>query len=314
MWPGEQQPNPYQQPAPPPQQQPNPSLRPGPSHQQPPWNAPTAGSGGPVPQPGGGSGGRGRTAWVAVVAATAVVVAAGMTGLLLLGGGDGSTEAAPTESVSPRASATNPRAGGDAEPTIAGWRTVVNPDIGVAFDVPAAWALKEPGWVSYVAEDDDGEENILVGMRAPAFLKEEWCGADDDKDGHLDHWWLAAAGTRSDRNARSTEEIARTDSRTWVYGAYTQPDKSLVESAEVESYTTNSGLTGSLGTARSAGVEKTGKCRTDGKSTTFAFKNAEGDFVAWSFVGPAGVSEEVPEVTVRKILGTVRLYEDPTTS
>lgn len=191
---------------------------------------------------------------------------------------------------------------------------MVNPDIGVAFDVPAEWALKEPGWVSYVAEDDDTEENILIGMRAPAFLKEEWCSADDDENGHLDHWWLAAAGTRGDRNARSTEEIARTDSRTWVYGAYTQPDESLVESATVKSYTTASGITGSLGTARSSGVKKTGKCRTDGKSTTFAFKNAEGDFVAWSFVGPTGVSEEVPDATVRKILGTVRLYEDPTTS
>ncbi|UUU20525.1 hypothetical protein [Streptomyces sp. DSM 40750] len=316
MWPGEQQPNPYQQPPPPHQHQANPYQRPSAPHQQQvPWSTSTAGTGGPTPQPGGGGGGGSRrTTLVAVVAATAVVVATGVAGFLLLGGGDGGSQATPTESASPRASETNPRSGDGTEPTIAGWKTVVNPDIGVAFDVPAEWALKEPGWVSYVAEDDDTEENVLIGMRAPAFLKEEWCSADDDQNGHLDHWWLAAAGSRGDRNARSTEEIARADSRTWVYGAYTQPDKSLVESAKVESYTTNSGIAGSLGTARSAGVEKTGKCRTDGKSTTFAFKNAEGDFVAWSFVGPTGVSEEVPDATVRKILGTVRLYEDPTSS
>lgn len=66
------------------------------------------------------------------------------------------------------------------------------------------------------------------------------------------------------------------------------------------------------------GVARTGRCRTDGKSTTFAFQNAEGDLVAWSFVGPTGVAEEVPDATVGKILGTVRLSErlseDATTS
>jgi hypothetical protein len=75
--------------------------------------------------------------------------------------------------------------------------------------------------------------------------------------------------------------------------------------------TAGSGLTGSVATSRSSGVTKRHKCDSDGKATTFAFKNGDGDFASWSFVGAKGVGEEVPDVTVRKILNTVRLYTPP---
>ncbi|MFE5400444.1 hypothetical protein ACFQ9Z_03400 [Streptomyces sp. NPDC056580] len=74
--------------------------------------------------------------------------------------------------------------------------------------------------------------------------------------------------------------------------------------------TTASGVTGSVATSRSSGVPKHGKCAYDGKATTFAFKDADGAFLAWSFVGAAGVSQEAPDTTVRKIMATVRLYEE----
>ena len=323
MWPGEQPPggeqnpqdqnpqhgNPYQQPG---YQQPNPyQQQPGP------WNAPTVPAGAPLPPPRDGGDGN-RTKLVAIVTAAAVVVAAGVTGFVLLGGDhDDKADPGPTASSSGQPSSaekSDPR-GTDAEkPTVAGWKAVVNAQKGIAFDVPAEWALTSPSWVSYVAEDDDPKETPLVAMMGPAVLKEKWCGADEDKDGSVDYTPLAQAGTKGNKAARSTEEIARTDSRNWVYGAFTQPDKKIVTTGPVSPYTTASGVTGSLATSESSGVVKKDKCDSDGRATTFAFENSAGDFVSWSFMGAKGVDEEVPDATVKKILSTVRLHNDPSGS
>ncbi|MET9355768.1 hypothetical protein ABZY14_22710 [Streptomyces sp. NPDC006617] len=311
MWPGEQsstggpdprQPNPYRQPGY--QQQP-----PYAGQQQPaPWNAPTVTSGGPA----GRGPGSGRTKVVAVVAAAVVVVAAAVTGVVVLGGGedDGARPGPASSSAASAPSATDdPRGGDDApKPTVEGWTVVANPDHGIAFDVPASWVPQSRDWVTYVAEDDDPDEKPLVAMKAPAVLKEKWCGSDGDRDGSVDHTPLASAGTRGNNGARSTEEIARTDSATWVYGAYTQPDRDKVSTGPVTSFTTASGIEGSLATSRSSGVAKKGKCDVNGKATTFAFKSADGDFVSWSFFGAAGVADEVTDATVRRILATVREY------
>ncbi len=286
MWPGEQPtgggPDPRHQP------NPDPHARPG----VPPsggWHAaPTT----PVPAPPGGGGGSRRTAVIAVVAAAAVVVAAAVTGTVLLGGeGTGRTVPGPAASTgstgSPAGPGDDPRGGdGVPRPTVQGWKTVVNPDLGIAFDVPASWERQSPDWVSYVAEDDDPEEKPLVAMKAPAVLQEQWCSFDDDRDGSVDHTPLATAGTRGNNGARGTEEIARTDSANWVYGLYTQPDRAKVSTGPVASFTTASGVTGSVATSRSSGVARKDKCDSDGKATTFAFKSADGDLVSWSFVGP----------------------------
>lgn len=302
MWPGEQpaaggpdsrQPNPYQQ------QQPYAEQRPAS------WNAPTVTA---APPPGGGPGG--RTKLVAIVAATVVVVAAAVTGAVLLGGGeDDRAEPGPTASSAPASAADNPRDGDDGpKPTVAGWRVVANPDDGIAFDVPSSWVPQSPTWVTYVAEDDDPEEKPLVAMTAPAVLKEKWCSADSDRDGSVDHTPLASAGTRGNDGARGTEEIARNDSAAWVYGAFAQPARDKVTTGPVTSFTTASGIKGSVATSRSSGVEKKDKCDVDGKATTFAFEAADGDLVSWSFFGAAGVGDEVPDATVRKILATVREF------
>ncbi|MEW2257283.1 hypothetical protein [Streptomyces sp. NPDC047869] len=323
MWPGEQPPgsgqqhNPYHQPG----YQQYPQANP--YGQQPQWGQPGP-AGAPQPQPprsgGGGGGGGGRTKLVAIVAATAVVVAAGVTGFLLLGGGkDDEARPGPTaSSASPTASASaspsgedDPRSAGSAEkPAVAGWKVVVNPDTGVAFDVPPEWQVRAKTWVTYVTDDSDPDEKVLAGMKAPAVLKEKWCGSDDDKDGRTDYDPLANVGTRGDKDATGTAKMAREQSANWVYGWYTQPDRETVRTGPVTSYTTASGVTGSVATSRSSGVPKHGKCDYDGKATTFAFKDADGAFLAWSFVGAAGVSEEVPDTTVRKIMATVRLYKE----
>ncbi|MFD5709449.1 hypothetical protein ACFWHW_03490 [Streptomyces pharetrae] len=330
MWPGEQPPtggpnprdpqggpqgNPYRQPG---YQQPTrygsrapqasavPPAPSGPAS----WNAPTL----PATAPGGdGRGARDgrRTKAVAIGSAAGVVVAAAVTGTVLLGGGREGAAPAPepvTSSAAPSATG-DPRTGDGPRPTVAGWKVVVNPDLGIAFDVPADWALQSPDWVSYVTEDDDPLEKPLVAMKAPAVLKEKWCSSDGDRDGTVDDTPLASAGTRGDNGARNPAEAARADSANWVYGLYTQPDRGKVGTGPVSSFTTASGLTGSLATSSSSGVERRGRCGSDGKATTFAFENPDGDVVSWSFAGADGVGDEVPDTTVRQIARTVRLYD-----
>ncbi|MFI1223663.1 MULTISPECIES: hypothetical protein [unclassified Streptomyces] len=280
-----------------------------------PWSAPTVPAGlpphpGPTP-PGGG--GRSSTV-VAVVAATAVVLAAGITGYLVLGGKDDKKpEAGPTaaDSRSPSASPGAPRGGSEDEPAplVPGWKTVVNPKRGIVFDVPVSWALKPTGWVSYVAENDDPEETPLVGFSAPAILKEKWCRSDEDGNGIQEETPLAAAGSRGEAAARSTAEAARENARLWVYGSYAQPSKEKVTTGAAKPFTTKSGITGSVATATSTGVDGTGRCAYDGKATAFAFESPAGETVSWTFVGVRGVDDEVPESTVRKILGTVRFLD-----
>ncbi|MFD9075527.1 hypothetical protein [Streptomyces lasiicapitis] len=305
--------NPYQQPG---YQQPNPYQQPG--YQQQPvagqqgqWAAGTAPAGAPQPPDGGGSGGN-RTALIAVITAAAVVVAAGVTGFLLLGGDkDDSAEPDPARSSSSPAPTDADRRGKDGgpKPTVPGWKTVVNPKRGIAFDVPAQWSLKSVDWISWVSDDAGPEDNRLAAMAAPAYLKEQWCAFDENKDGTNEYMALAGAGTRINRGSKTTEDVARDNSTAWVYGAYAQPERKKIKAGAVESYTTKSGIKGSLAAAESSGVTKREKCDTDGKATVFAFKDAGGEFVSWAFHGAKDVKEEIPDTTVRKILSTVREYK-----
>ncbi|MFF1488610.1 hypothetical protein ACIGZH_23185 [Streptomyces sp. NPDC058319] len=274
-------------------------------------------SGPPGPQhpPGGG---RNRTALIAVVAAAAVVVAAGVTGYAVLGGKDDKagpdpTTAPTTSSPSAQQSSANPRGTDGDTATVKGWKVVVNPEAGIKFDVPPEWGLKSTGWVTFVADDKDPDDKPLIGMRAPAFLKEQWCASDEDRDGRVGYTPLAGAGSRGNNGAKNTEDIAHDDPRTWVYGQYTQPDKAKITSGPVEPFTSASGLKGSLGSAWSTGVGTAKKCVTNGKAWTFAFKNAQGDLQSWSFFAAKGVDGEVPDATARKIAATVRTYQPPST-
>jgi hypothetical protein len=313
--PGYQQPNPYQQPG---YQQPNPYQQPG--AQQ--WGTPSPMG---APQPPSGGGGGNRTKFVAIGAATAVVVAAGVTGFLVLGndGKDdnagGNTKASPSASkrTTPSAPASeNPRGTETEKPTVPGWKVVANPKWGTAFDVPPDWDVKSPGLLIGFEDDSakaDGKP--LITMSAPAFLKEKWCTSDDDKDGRPDDKALAAAGTKGANGAKTTDEVAVNQVAWWVYGGYTQPDKkSVTYDKKAKAYTTASGIKGSIAWARSENTPQRGKCASDGKAVTFGFKNSAGDFVAWSLYGATGVKDEVPDATIAKILSTVRLHGDPTAS
>ncbi|WP_208853467.1 hypothetical protein [Streptomyces bacillaris] len=278
----------------------------------PPWAAPTVPSGVPAhplssaPRPPRQGGGR-PTAVVAVCAVAAVVAAAVVAGFLVFGGGDDGKPAAgptPADSVAASDGPADPEG-----PLVPGWKTVVNPTRGIAFDVPAEWAPKPAGWVSYVADDSDPDEKPIVGFSAPAILKEKRCLSDDDHNGTQEETALASVGSRGEREARNAEEAARENARLWVYGSYAQPHEDKVTTGPAEPFTTRSGLTGSVATATSSGLEAKGRCDFDGRATAFAFKDGKGQLVSWTFVGVRGVTDEVPDQTVRKILSTVRLVE-----
>ncbi|MEU1018435.1 hypothetical protein ABZ383_22330 [Streptomyces sp. NPDC005900] len=337
--PGYQQPNPYQQPGY--QQQPpggypqQPPAAPAGGYQQPhpgafsqpeqsQWSAPTPAAGLPQHSGGGqGGGGGNKTKITAIVASLAVVVAAGVTGFLVLGGDkddkdDKAAPAKPSKSATEKPSPTptgggNERGeGGEDKPTIPGWQVVVNPKWGTAFDVPADWVLRTPD--TFIGFDDrkDKGAKAIIGMSAPAIYKEKWCTSDDDKDGTSDDTELAAVGTKGQNGAKNTKDIARNDSAWWVYGGYTEQtkaDKKKIKIGKVEDFTTESGIKGSVATSTTSGTATSAKCDSDGKATTFAFKNEAGEYVAWTLYGAKGVKDELSDATVKKILSTVRWSE-----
>ncbi|MEU6599359.1 hypothetical protein [Streptomyces flaveolus] len=321
--PGYQQPNPYQQPG----YQQYPQAGPygqqpqaGPYGQQPQPGQPP---GAPVPQP--PQGGGGRTKLVAIVAATAVVVTAAVTGYLVLGGTkddeadngkDGQhTSPSPTATgpASPTSSATgDPRGNATEEPTVAGWKVVVNPKYGTAFDVPADWEVERPGVFSFFEDETKGDGSAYIGFSGTTFLKPDYCTSEENgtKESHA----LAAGGTKGENGAKDTASIARGDSATFAFGGYTDQSeaaKKYLRIGKAKPFTTASGVKGSVATSYVMGVPKKNKCDTDGKATTFAFKNSTGSFVSWTFYGAKGVEDEVPDATMNKILSTVRLHGDP---
>lgn len=280
------------------------------------------------PQPPGGGGRGNRAKAVAIAAATAVVVAVGFTGVLLLGGdkddnadgGSGNTKASASTSKSATASAPasdNPPGSKTERPTVPGWKVVVNPKWGTAFDVPPDWEVKSPdlliGFEDVKVDYSDPKNwgKTIIVMGAPAVLKDNWCLSDDDKDGRVDTTALAAVGTKGAKGAKSTGDAALSQVDRWVYGGYTQPDtKSILRDATAKPYTTKSGVKGSIAWARSRNTPLKGKCASDGKAITFGFENSAGDFVAWCLYGATGVKDELPDSTITKILSTVRLHGD----
>ncbi|MEU8953816.1 hypothetical protein AB0C93_05885 [Streptomyces sp. NPDC048518] len=261
---------------------------------------------------------------IAIAAATAVVVAAGVTGFLVLGAdkGDKESSAAPQKSPGGSEGPEDSTDGGGENvrgndngmrPTVKGWQVVVNPKRQIAFDVPPGWEVRPAE--SAVAFEDVKTGEPLVTMSAPAYFKSKWCSSDDEKDGRKEDKALSAAGTKGANGAKNTGEVAVNTVGWWVYGPYTQPDKkSLSIDEKAKPYTTTSGVKGSIAWARSTNAPHRSKCDSDGKAITFGFKNPEGEFVAWSLYSATGVKEEVPDSAIMKILSTVRWAEDSSES
>lgn len=331
MWPGQQPPggeqnpqhNPYQQPG---YQQPNPYQQPGyqqpgPYAQQPQWGA-QAPVGAPQPAPGGGGGGGGgnRTKLVAVVAAAAVVVAAGVTAFLVLGDKDKKDEAnkpsSPATASSSGSSASptdvDPRGDETEKPTIAGWKVVVNPKWGVAFDVPSDWDVPSPR-LAVAFDFPKTEKDKGITMSGLAEYKSKWCTSDDDRDGRTTDTPLGVVGTKGASGAKDTDEIAINTPPWWIYGGYTMPDKKSISwDKKATPFKSASGVEGSYAWAQSTHTPRKGKCVTDGKALTFGFQNSAHDYVSFNFYGATGVKDEIPKATVLKVLSTIRLHGTPT--
>ncbi|MFH8616295.1 hypothetical protein ACH4E8_14635 [Streptomyces sp. NPDC017979] len=344
MWPGQQPPggenpqhqNPYQQPGYP--QQPNPYQQPGhqqPGHQQPgyqqpnPYQQPTVSQyavPGPPQPPQPPQENKKKTALVAIVAVAAVVATAAVTGVVVLrdddGDRDGSDKGAGAASSAPPASASpsepakepsptaddNPRGGATARPTIAGWKVVVNPKHGTMFDVPPEWELQGAGVSTGFSDEKKGDGSPVVAMSATAHLKNKWCEADSNGDGKNETWRLASSGTKGGKGAKDTATAASNEAVNWVWAAYAQTEpKGVVRATTAKSYTTKSGLVGSVATATAVGTKKPTKCDTDGKAIAFSFKDAAGEIKSWVLYANTGVKEELPEATIQQVLSTVRL-------
>ncbi|MGW2747065.1 hypothetical protein [Streptomyces sp. NPDC001450] len=333
MWPGQQQPpggeqnpqnNPYQQPG---YQQPNPYQQPdyqqpSPYAQQPQWGAP-APAGVPQPSPGGGGGvgGGNRTKVVAIVAAAAVVVTAGVTAFLVLGDKDKKDVAdkpsspatsSPSGSSASPSTDDDPRGNETEKPTIAGWKVVVNPKWGVAFDVPSDWEVQATG-LAVGFDFPKSEKDKGITMSGLAEYQSKWCTSDDDKDGRTEDTPLAVVGSKGASGAKNADEIAINTPPWWVYGGYTMPDKKSISwDKKPTPFTSASGVKGSYAWAQSTHTPRKGKCVTDGKALTFGFKNAADDYVSFNFYGATGTKGEIPKATVLKILSTIRLHGTPT--
>ncbi|MEV8533321.1 hypothetical protein [Streptomyces sp. NPDC051211] len=325
------QPNPYQQQSGYGQQQPGygypqqPAPQQGYPQQPPapqPWGPPPAQP--PLPPQGGGSGSSASTKSVAIIAASAVVVAAAVTGAFVLTKDDDKkTEAdgkpqnsasAPADQPASSAPATspsatgNPRAGGSIPPVIPGWKVVINPKYGVAFDVPPEWKVLGSGVSSGIEDESRTDGMPVITMSAPAYLKEEWCTVDADKDGDTEEWSLAATGVKGANGAKDTGQAAYDNTGSWVWAGYAQKEpKGTTKVTQPKEYTTKSGLKGHMVTSTATGVKKPHKCASDGKGIGFGFKTANGDFASWVMYGAAGVKDEYQNDMAEKVLSTVRL-------
>ncbi|MFF2522782.1 hypothetical protein [Streptomyces liangshanensis] len=345
--PGYAQPNPYQQPGYqqqpgyPPQQPPPPQPgqqgqqgQPGqPGYpQQPgqpvgpnPYQQPTvpqyAVPGGPGPGGPGPSGGGKKTTVVAILAALAVVVAAGVTGFLVLGGKDDGAkdtkadDQKPSVSAKPSTSspAANPRDGSQAaKPQIAGWKVVSNPKYGTQFDVPADWEVEKPGFSTLFEDRKKGDGSPVFSFSAPAYYKSKWCSEDTDRNGETEDTSLVGTGTKGARGAKDTPSSAEIQASNLVWAAYAQQEpearlKTVLKTSKGAPFTTTSGLKGSYSISTATGVTKTAKCETDGKAIAFSFVNTQGEYATWVAYAAKGVPDEVADETLKKIMGTVRL-------
>ncbi|MFF4386188.1 hypothetical protein ACFY0G_05215 [Streptomyces sp. NPDC001552] len=273
--------NPYHQPS-----------HPGGPYPPPPFEPPQG--------PGGGRRISRRRLVVGICALTALAVAAAATGVVL-----GVRENRDRTRAAAAASAADPT-----KPLVAGWKTVINPTHGTAFDVPPGWEVLEPQVFSGY-EDGKDREKVLIGHTAPAFYKSQWCSIDANGDGQVTDVRLGNVGTKGAGGAKDPADIAVKEAPTWVYAAYTQPDKSVVTADKPVEYTTKSGIRGSYVKARSSGAQRPNRCAGDGQAVVFGFKNSRGDLVSWDFYGRTGVPGAVDEALIMRILSTVRLAGDP---
>ncbi len=311
MWPGDQQHpggqrnpsnHPEQQPRNPYQKPPGGAYPPQPPQQPygtPQYGAPPPGQAGPpaspfgpAPQPWGAPGpaarppgppGRRRGTVVAAALTGAVVLAAGVTAVLMTRGGGG-TPRSHVSSASGSASP-GPAGGGgtrdsDNKPTVPGWQVVANAQHEAAYDVPGNWVVKGSSWYD-VFGDADGNPKIAV--TGAAHLQEDYCGLGSP---------LAGTGVRGHTHATSLPSAAHDDAVSTAYYGFNDfkgPKGRLTSTAPVP-FGSRHGVHGYLATA-SESFGKPGRCTRNGTVYVIAWLDAHhevSEWVLWTGTGAAG--------------------------
>lgn len=321
--------NPYQQPG---YQQQNPYQQGAEqwAQQSGQWSAPAPPSG-PV-KPGTEKRGRGRVA-VAVAVATAVVAAAVVTGVVVLGGDDGDeararggdhdTGAPPAdggdeaddggEGGDDRQHPDDPRQGvlQRPDPVVApDWQVQTIEERGNAFDVPPEdWTTSAESMVygfEDQREDSDTQGDPLIMMSAVAVYMDGWC--PEAEYGVSSH---AMAGTKGGQGATSTEEAAVTEAENWALAGYDQEQEGNLQVSDPEPFESDHGLTGHTVTATITDVpeDPDDPCGTfDGKVTTVSYLDSNNDLATWAIVANAGFEDELPDETIEQIMNSLRPY------
>ncbi|SFB94004.1 hypothetical protein [Streptomyces aidingensis] len=327
---------------------PNPYQQPG-FHQANPYQQPTVPGAGagygvaggqtpdtaplpPVPPDGGGKGGRGRLVG-AIIAATALVAAVAVGGVVLVnskgdGDGDGGTaqpageeqqeQAGPDQDEKGEAEPTEGGAEGEDEelrpddpragvterpdPVVADdWQVQTHTERNNAFDVPPDWEVdSESVYVGYEFEHE-GEEMAFI-LSAPVYYMEGYCGSSSSR---------IFAGTTGSLGATDTAASAEHESRNWVLAAYDREQQGTLTVGEAEPFSSEHGLEGhiSTSTVENVPVEEGDECAaSSGKVIAISYKDAQADIVTWLMIMDLGYEGEPDQATIDKIVNSLRPY------
>ncbi|MEO3755308.1 hypothetical protein [Streptomyces sp. B6B3] len=297
----------------------------------PPYQGPTSGQWQPPGQLTGGppeGRNRGGRAAIAIVVATAVIAAAVITGVFLLGddGDKGTPSGGGTASPSPEPTATDDTddeedSGGGSDPDDPRQSVLERPDPVVApdwqvqtienrhnaFDVPPDWEVGSDGYmVGYEDNRESAEGELLVAMSGVSTYLDGWC--DEAEYGVS---WRAVAGTKGGQGATSTEEAAENEARNWALAAYDQEQRGRLEMSQTEPFESDHGISGHTVTATITDVpdDPENRCGTfDGKVVTVSYLDVNSDLATWVLVMDTGFDEELDDATIEQMMNSLRPY------
>ncbi|WP_329238784.1 serine/threonine protein kinase [Actinoallomurus sp. NBC_01490] len=250
---------------------------------------------------------RGRRVGLVVGVGAAVVALAAGTAVALTWDGKPPPKPGPTPTRS--AASRTPRA--ETGPLIAGWKTTVAPQYGIAYDAPPTWTVKTPGYVVYFP---DANSNILAAEKGVAEVDRGKCTS-------------VVAGVRG--GVLSTQKPSKTqlgtlqyaaadEARKWANAAYggsgahprpptvsTGQGGSITLNGVDAAYTTVAVTTAAGGDACTpphAMVETVAMASVPGSSTGPVFFTVFAD---------RGISGQVSDEEIKKVIGTIRPYTCP---
>jgi hypothetical protein len=270
-----------------------------------------------------------------VVLATAVVAAGVITGVVVLGGDDGTSgtraggdgspapEEEPTDGTTERWDPNDPRRGvlRVPDPVVApDWQVQTIENRHNAFDVPPeSWTTGEEG--SMVGYEDStgeggGEENPfgnpLISMSAAATYQDGWC-----TEATSGASWRAVAGTKGGQGATGTEQAAHNEARAWATAAYDQEGLGQLEVTDAEPFESDHGIVGHTSRATVTGVpdDPEHECGTwDGKVVTVSYLDLNNDLATWVLVADTGFEGELDDATIEQIMNSLRPYPEEAAS